>query len=130
MEPCPSKGPYLLCNVLCQSLETLTDGALGAACVSQAVEGKIEGLKKQQGQELKREAHLAAEAEAHKRSIADRDQALRSAAQETRTSALPQGALSQSQVDRQATHLLDKAAWASVKRLLVRGLPLVVRVAL
>ena len=58
-------------------------------------------MKRQQAQDLKREAHLSAEAEANKRSTADRDQALRQAAQQTGLSALPAGLLSQEVVKRQ-----------------------------
>ena len=69
----------------------------------QGSEGRLEGIKKQLGQDLKREAHLSAEAEAHKKSIAERDQALRLAAQEVRSSALPNGALAQSAVQKYAS---------------------------
>lgn len=67
------------------------------------MEGKLEAMKKQQAQDLKREAHLSAEAEAHKRAVADRDQALRTGAQEARTTALPTGPLNQDAVNKYLT---------------------------
>lgn len=70
----------------------------------QAAEGRTEAMKKQQAQELKREAHLSAEAEANKRAITERDQALRSAGQESGIRSLPSGALSQQAVARQASY--------------------------
>lgn len=80
----------------------------------QASESRIEAMKKQQAQDLKREAHLSAEAEANKRSIADRDQALRQAGQQTGTNALPNGLLSQEVVTRQVlSSLASGSSWSS-----------------
>lgn len=91
-------------TLLVLSQETILENGPSVYGNVQAAEGKSEAMKKQQAQDLKREAHLAAEAEANKRSTAERDQALRLAAQEARTSALPSGALSEQNVQRQAQH--------------------------
>lgn len=66
----------------------------------QASGSRIEAMRKQQALDFKREAQLSAEAEANKRSIADRDQALRQAAQQYGISNLSAGVLSQESVKR------------------------------
>ena len=67
-------------------------------------ETKEEAMKHQQSQQQSREAHLAAMADAHKGNISDRNQALRSAANDTGMEALPSGPLDQGVVNKWALY--------------------------
>jgi hypothetical protein len=69
----------------------------------QAGEARMEGLRRQHGLEVQQEAQLAAEATAHRRNLGERDQSLRSAAEEFKVGGLPEGALQRQAVDRLIT---------------------------
>ena len=61
----------------------------------------MEGLRRQHGQEVQQEAELKAEATAHKKNLADRDRALRDAAEEFKMAGLPaSGGLERAAVDK------------------------------